>query len=41
MFHLWRMDNGGWTYLGALTQSALERNLAAGHTNTQFYAMAA
>ncbi len=41
MFHLWRMDNGNWTYLGALAQSALERNLLAAHTNDQFFAMAA
>ena len=40
MFHLWRMDND-WTYLGALTQSPLERILLAAHTNTQFYMMAA
>jgi len=41
MYHLWRMDNGSWTYLGALGQSAIERNLRAGHTNAQFFAMAA
>jgi len=41
MFHVWRMDNGNWTYLGALTQSPLERNLVKAPINTQFYVMAA
>ncbi len=42
MFHLWFMGpDQQWQYLGALQQSALERNLLKGHTNDQFFAMAA
>jgi len=42
MFHLWRMgDDGQWQYMGALSQSPLERILRGGHTNAQFYVMAA